>query len=169
MFEAYTTDAASNRPLESILSRSTFLQLCATLTAGDTQLKKAIGCVVGFLVNDAFDMLKQVIIKLPNDVQEHLLVEMEFVMAYIKYGFDYRLGDQDTGTCLLHQIEYGLTPATSSPAQTPTAFCSNCKKVFIFAIASRRVSSTTVSIRRQLPSWMIAARKRGCFLVTAFA
>jgi hypothetical protein len=77
-------------------------------------------------------MLKQVIIKLPNDVQEHLLVEMEFMMAYIKYGFDYRLGDQDTGTCLLHQVEYGLTPATSSPAQAPTAFCSNFKKVCYF-------------------------------------
>lgn len=130
IFEKYLHETTLHCPRDATVSESTFYRIASTITVGDSKLLKAVDYVVGFLVNDAADMLKQVVQDLDEHQQLKTLQQIDYNVAYLKYGFDARLNDPSSEQCILHQIEYGLLqPATD---KTDSAMCCDCKEVFGF-------------------------------------
>lgn len=129
-YEGYVDNIASG---EKLLSASTFYRIISAITAGDTKLRKAVDYVVGFLVDDPFELLKNVVSTLAYIDVEKLLADMEVVRAYLKYGFDYRVREQPK-KCRLHSIEYGLAPPNFvlNDDSLSNTICMDCKRLFHF-------------------------------------
>jgi len=125
IFESYLAYAGN----DGILSRSTFSRIVAALTANGVVLRRAVDYVVGLLVNDPFDNLKTMVLRL-NLTSTQILEDMTIVRSYLKYGFDTRVKASQGHRCILHNIKYALSSEdTTSPARI---ICDDCKAVFYF-------------------------------------
>lgn len=127
MFDDYA-DMTSSSANEHALSRATFFRIASAITASDTKKRSAVDYVVGFLVNDSFDLMKQ-IANAVHFPMEEVVADMEAAQSYLKYGFDSCLKEAPSAACLLHDIAYGLNATGDCQ---PQQLCDDCKCVFFF-------------------------------------
>lgn len=126
------------------LGHTSFFKIAKALTAGDSQMRRAVDYVTGFLINDSFDVIKQIIgdHNIGNKRQA-LMEQMEAVKGYLKYGYAEKIREDNPVTaefngCILHQINYVLLPShTCLPPDKH--LCHNCSSVFQFFIDMKQI------------------------------
>jgi hypothetical protein len=124
MFANYIRDSSNGNKIK----RATFFRLASTLTHVDTQLRRAVDYVSGFLVNDNFatiTRLAESFIQEP-ELKKKILVELEVARRYMKYGFN---ALAENFGCIAHNILYGLS-SNSKEKTYEKASCVGCKHLF---------------------------------------
>lgn len=82
MFEAYKNKV---NPI-NLVSRATFYRFCSALTNGQTQARKSVDYVTGFLVYDSVGLLTTILEDiLPMEV-DSIKIKMEIIQSWLKYG-----------------------------------------------------------------------------------
>lgn len=81
------------------IDRTSFLQVCPTLTARDSKRKSAVDYVVGELVNDTMNELKRVMgVFMPAEKKENMLCLLEKAEYFLKSVFmECHIGNGDDG------------------------------------------------------------------------
>jgi hypothetical protein len=92
------------------VSKSSFHRIISRLTSGGARSRKAVDYVSGFLVNDTFDVITQMINAptVGNKDAARMTEMLERVRIYLKYGFDYHVKDP-TIECRLRLLNHGLS------------------------------------------------------------
>ena len=124
MFSNYIRDSSNGNEIK----RATFFRLASTLTHVDTQLRRAVDYVSGFLVNDNFATITRLadsFIQEP-ELKKEFHVELEIARRYMKYGFNALAQNCD---CIAHNILYGLS-SNSGERTYEKASCVGCKHLF---------------------------------------
>jgi hypothetical protein len=117
------------------LKRSSFLLIASKLTHADTILRKAVDYVTGFLLNDYFELLVDIIEFFAMSVEDKklLLAELEIAKGYLKHGFDKKIRSESSNTsaCIAHRVAYALGQDDSTDAfPEDTELCEECRYLF---------------------------------------
>lgn len=137
IFDQYIAKIASVSSGPCPISKALFFQIIGMITADEAKIIKSVDYVVGFLVNDSFHILLRILEGdngLNDDNRSHLVVELEAVRSYLKYGFDSRLRCDSGEPCLLHHIPFGLVP-NQGDSLAASSICGDCR--FLFGFFSR--------------------------------
>lgn len=133
MFEAHMHVQQADHQGCDQLSRASFYRIVSALIAGGSRLRRAVDYVTGFLVNDCFAVIQQVVnsLNLHGDVRSDIEKDMEIARADLKYGFDWKTRDP-TSNCVLHSCLQGLDGSSSSIDQGTIPYYSGCSRLFGF-------------------------------------
>lgn len=101
IFEAYMREPPSGHQELDRFSRASFYRIVNALAAGGSRPRKAVDYVTGFLVNDYFAVIKQIVntLSLHGDVRSDIEKDIEIARAYLKYGFDWKTRAQLQTVC----------------------------------------------------------------------
>lgn len=132
-FDMYRSSELIVNSSDPLLSKASFYRLVSEVTHGSSKLRTAVDYVVGFLVNDNFEIVSRIIQHFFPYAEDRkkMLCEADRLKLFLKYGFD-RIITRDklsTTSCLIHDIGHGLGSKTSSSRH----ICEHCMSLFGFA------------------------------------
>ena len=115
-------------PAKHKLKRTSFYKLTAKLTHSDPKLRKAMDYVTGFLINDYFNNVENIILHFvkTSTAKKDWIKNMELVGRYLKYDFEKGISNQQK--CPARGLAFGLGIGSDNNLVGKTKqMCGECK------------------------------------------
>ena len=118
MHESYLLQAEGREGgKKKVIGKTLFRKIAAEGTGGETQARRAVDYVTGFLIDDSIEALRKIVSSFSvfsgasESERERILKELEVAKAFLKHGYNDHLNN--ISDCISHSITQGLSSTVS--------------------------------------------------------